>query len=138
MFWGLFKSASGQSPASPEASPTPGAVSSSPPVVSVPTSWPVSLKSEVNMSSPNPVLVAAAPSLIAALQALQTFVTNLGTDPAQVAVKFPGALQVLLGTLEMELPSLASSELGAVQTAANARIAALITQLQAIAPKPAA
>ena len=83
------------------------------------------------MSSPNPILVAAAPSLIAALQALQTFITNLGSDPLQVAVKFPGALQVLLGTIEMQLPGLASSEFGAVQTAANARIAALIASLEA-------
>lgn len=89
------------------------------------------LKESPVSTTPNPVLVAAAPSLIAALQALQTFITNLGTDPVQVAVKFPGALQVLLGSLEMQLPSLAGSELGAVQTAANARIAALIASLQA-------
>jgi hypothetical protein len=38
---------------------------------------------------------------------------------------------VLLGTLEMQLPGLASSEFGAVQTAANARIAALIASLEA-------
>jgi hypothetical protein len=89
------------------------------------------------MSTPNPILVAAAPSLIASLQALQTFLTNLGTDPAKVAITFPGALQVLLGTLEMQLPGLASSEFGAVQAAANARIAALITSLQAKVTPPA-
>ena len=83
------------------------------------------------MSTPNPLVAAAAPSLITALQALQTFFTNLGTDPAQIAVKFPGATQVLLGTLEMELPGLAQSEIGALQTAANAKIAAWITSLQA-------
>jgi hypothetical protein len=83
------------------------------------------------MSTPNPILVAAAPSLVASLQALQTFITNLGTDPAQVAVKFPGALQVLLGTLEMQLPGLAASEIGAVQTTANAKIASWIASLQA-------
>jgi len=83
------------------------------------------------MSTPNPIVAAAAPSLITALQALQTFFTNLGTDPAQIAVKFPGATQVLLGTLEMELPGLAQSEIGALQTAANAKIAAWITSLQA-------
>ena len=83
------------------------------------------------MSTPNPIVAAAAPSLITALQALQTFFTNLGTDPAQIAVKFPGATQVLLGTLEMELPGLAQSEIGALQTAANAKIAAWIASLQA-------
>ncbi len=82
------------------------------------------------MSTPNPVLQAAAPSLIAALQALQTFVANLGTDPAQVAIKFPGALQVLLGSLEMQLPALADSEFGAAQSVANAKINAWIASLE--------
>jgi hypothetical protein len=82
------------------------------------------------MSTTNPVLAAAAPSIIAVLQDLKTFVTNLGTDPAQVAVKFPGALQVLLGSVEMQLPALATAEFGAAQTAANARIDAWIASLQ--------
>jgi hypothetical protein len=72
----------------------------------------------------------AAPALIAALQALQTFITNLGTDPAQVAVKFPGALQVFLGTVEMQVPGLLTSELSALQADANTRIAAWIANLQ--------
>lgn len=83
------------------------------------------------MSTPNPIVQAAAPSLIAVLQAIQTFVTNLGTDPAQVAAKFPGALQVLLGSVELQLPALASNEFQALQTSANARIAAWISSLQA-------
>jgi len=83
------------------------------------------------MSTPNPFLTAAAPAIITALQAVQTFFANLGTDPAQVAVKLPGAAQVLLGTLEMELPGLAASELGAVQSAVNAKIAELINKTQA-------
>jgi hypothetical protein len=85
----------------------------------------------ISMSTPNPFVAAAAPSLIAILQALQSFLTNLGTDPAQVAVKFPGALQVFLGTVEMQLPAVAGAELGAVQTEANAKITALIAKLQA-------
>lgn len=72
----------------------------------------------------------AAPALIAALQALQTFITNLGTDPVQVPIKFPGALQVFLGTVEMEVPGLLSTELAALQTDANNRIAGWITNLQ--------
>src|ERR1700758_1803945 len=55
---------------------------------------PSSIKRSDQMS--NPILVAAVPSLVTVLQAVQTFVANLGTDPAQVPVKFPGALQVLL------------------------------------------
>ena len=83
------------------------------------------------MSTPNPVLEAAKPAILASLQALQTFLTNLGTDPAQVAVKLPGAAQVLLGTIEMQLPGLAASELGAVQADLNAKIAALTAKVNA-------
>jgi hypothetical protein len=72
----------------------------------------------------------AAPALIAALQALQTFITNLGTDPLQVPVKFPGALQVFLGTVEMQVPGLLTTELATLQTDANSRIAGWITNLQ--------
>lgn len=82
------------------------------------------------MSTPNPVVVAGAPSIIAVLQALQTFVTNLGTDPLQVSVKFPGALQVLIGSVELQLPVLASAEFGALQTDVNSKIAGWITKLQ--------
>jgi hypothetical protein len=82
------------------------------------------------MSTPNPIVAAGAPSLVAVLQALQQFLANLGTDPAQVALKFPGALQIFIGTAEMQLPVLASSEFGALQTAANAKIASWIASVQ--------
>lgn len=78
----------------------------------------------------DPIVQAAVPSLIATLQALQAFITNLGTDPMQVPAKFPGALQVLLGTVELQFPALAQSEFGALQQGANAKIADWITQLQ--------
>ncbi len=84
------------------------------------------------MSTPNPVLAAAAPSLINVLQAVQTLITNLGTDPAQIAVKWPGALQVFIGTVEMQLPGLAASEIGALQSEANTKIASWITSLKAV------
>lgn len=76
---------------------------------------------------------AAAPSLIAVLQAVQTFVGNLGTDPAQVAAKFPGALQVLVGSVELQLPALAAAEFATLQSTANSKISAWITSLQALA-----
>lgn len=85
------------------------------------------------MSTPNPIVAAAAPSLIAVLEAVQTLITNIGTDPAQVAVKFPGALQIFLGTVEMQLPALASSELGALQSTVNTKISGWITSLKAAA-----
>lgn len=84
------------------------------------------------MSTPNPIVTAATPSLIAVLQALQTFITNMGTDPAQLAIKFPGAVQVLIGTVEMQLPALASSELAAVQTDINTKIGTWITKLKGV------
>jgi hypothetical protein len=82
------------------------------------------------MSTPSPFLSAAAPELIIALKALQTFLTNLGTDPTKLALTFPGAAQVLLGTLQLQVPALASAEIGAVQTELNSKISALITKLQ--------
>jgi hypothetical protein len=90
------------------------------------------------MSTPNPLLVAAAPSLIASLEALQTFVANLGTDPAQVAIKFPGAAAVLLGQLELQAPALLAGEFGAAQTAVNGQINNLIAKLKAATTTPAA
>lgn len=82
------------------------------------------------MSTPDPLIVAAAPSAIAVLKALQTFLADLGTDPLQVPVKFPGALQVFLGNVELQAPALATSELAALQTAANSKIAGWISALQ--------
>lgn len=81
------------------------------------------------MSTPNPLEQAAIPSAIAVLNALQTFLTNLGTDPAKIPVTAPGALQVLLGSVELQAPVLANSEWGAVQTAANAKITGWIASL---------
>lgn len=83
------------------------------------------------MSTPNPVLAAAVPSLVNVLTAVQTLITNLGTDPAQIAIKWPGALQVFIGTVEMQLPGLAASEIGALQTEATAKLNGWITSLKA-------
>lgn len=80
----------------------------------------------------NPVLVAAAPALINVLQAIQAFATNIGPDPAQWVLKLPGAFNVLLGDVEMQLPVLAAGEAGALQAVVNTRIGALITQLKAV------
>jgi len=84
------------------------------------------------MSTPNPIAAAAAPSLISVLQAVQTFVANLGTDPAQIPVKLPGALQVLLGNIELQLPTVAAAEFGVVTAEANTKINAWITHLKTL------
>ena len=86
------------------------------------------------MSTPNPINTAeqaAIPTAIAILQAFQTFIANLGTDPLQVAAKFPGALQVFLGTVELQGPALATSELSALQTTVNTTVAGWIAKLNA-------
>lgn len=87
------------------------------------------------MSNPNPVVVAGAPAIIAVLQAVQTFLTNLGTDPLQVSVKFPGAVQVFLGTVELQLPVLAGAEFGALETDISSKINAWIAKLQSAQAK---
>ena len=81
------------------------------------------------MSTPNPIVAAAEPTAVAVLKAMQAFIANLGTDPLQVAVKFPGAAQIFLGTVEMQLPALASTEFSALQAEVNTKIAAWITKL---------
>ncbi len=88
------------------------------------------------MSTPNPALVAAAPELVAALTAIQTFITNLGTDPTQVPAKFPGAAQVFLGTVELQLPALATAEFGVAASLATSQIAKWIAQVNAAVAPP--
>lgn len=81
----------------------------------------------------NDLVKAAAPAIVAVLQAFNQFIVNLGTDPAQIAAKFPGAVQVFLGTAELQLPAVITAELDAVQTDVQAKVAALIAKLQASA-----
>jgi hypothetical protein len=84
------------------------------------------------MSTPNPVLAAAAPSLITILQAVQSLVANVGSDPAQIAIKFGPAVAMLLATIEMQLPGLASSEIGVLESQTNAKIGGWISQLKTL------
>lgn len=86
------------------------------------------------MSNPNPFEVAALPSLINAVTAVKTFFNSLGTDPAKIAVNLPGASQVLLGTLELQLVPLAGSEIGAVNAVVNQRLDSLLASLEAKLP----
>lgn len=88
------------------------------------------------MSTPNPALVAAAPSLIAVLQALQQFETDMGPNPLQWVANYPGAKLKLLGNVSLQLPALATAEGGALENLINQQTASWITQLQALS-KPA-
>lgn len=74
---------------------------------------------------------AAIPAAVAVLQAFQTFVANLGTDPLQVAAKFPGALQVFVGSVELQAPTLASTEFATLQSTVNTQVAGWISSLNA-------
>jgi hypothetical protein len=82
------------------------------------------------VTTPNPIVTAAVPSLVAVLQAVQTFVSNLGADPTQIALKLPGALQILIGSVELQLPALGTAEFVTLQADANTKIAAWIASLQ--------
>lgn len=83
------------------------------------------------MRTVNPFEQAAIPSAIAILQGFQAFLGNMGSDPTQWALKFPGALQVFNGTVELQGPALAAAEAGALQSAASTKVASWITALQA-------
>jgi hypothetical protein len=82
------------------------------------------------MSTPNPILAAAAPSLIAVLEAVQAFNTNIGSDPTKWALTVPGALTVLLGTIQLQVPTLAASEAATLQGDVNAKLATWIAKLK--------
>lgn len=84
------------------------------------------------MSNPNPLLAAAAPSLIAAIQAFNQFETDLGTDPAQWPLKLPAAKLKFLGTLGLQLQPLIGAEVIAGENVINATTASWIAKLQAL------
>ena len=77
------------------------------------------------------VETAAIPTAIAALQAVQQFNANMGTDPLKWAVNFPAAQLVLVGSLQLLLPSLGQAEGAALINESNAKISGWITTLQA-------
>ncbi|MGA7524692.1 MAG: hypothetical protein WBW84_19745 [Acidobacteriaceae bacterium] len=85
------------------------------------------------MNSPNPIVVAAAPELVAVIEAIQSFITTMGPDPTQWIVKFPGASLALQGAVLLQLPTLATAEGGALQSAINTTLAGWISKLQAAA-----
>ncbi|HZO21034.1 MAG TPA: hypothetical protein VFB37_00935 [Steroidobacteraceae bacterium] len=91
------------------------------------------------MSTPNEAVVAAAPILVNVINELQSFVNTVLTgDPAQIALRFDGAAKVLIGQIELQLPVLATSEIGVVNSDINAKLASWKNSLNALsAPKAA-
>lgn len=89
------------------------------------------------MTASNPALVAAAPSLIAAIEAVQQFETDMGTNIAEWPQTIPAAKLKLLGALGLLVPGLETSEVAALGTIINTTTAEWITKLKALTPQPA-
>lgn len=85
------------------------------------------------MTTPNPVLVAAAPVLVQGLTDLKQAITTILTgDPAQIGLRVAPAVAILDGQLTLLLPELLSSEEPVLASAATAGIDSLITKLQGL------
>lgn len=88
--------------------------------------------------TPNPFQQAAIPTALAIVQALETLFASLGTDPTQWPVKADGAVKVFLGTVELQLPGLASAEAGAGLAEIGTTLAGWTAKLKAAQTTPAA
>jgi hypothetical protein len=85
------------------------------------------------MSNPNPILKAAAPTLITALQEFKAAINTILTgDPLQIPMRAGPAAAILVGQLQLLLPGLIVAETGVVQADVNTKIDGLVSQLQAM------
>ena len=85
------------------------------------------------MSTPNPALVAAAPTLISALTLVQQAVTTILTgDPAMIGLRVVPAVAILDNQLTLLFPQLLTAEEAVASTAATSGITKLIAKLQAL------
>lgn len=80
---------------------------------------------------------AAIPTAISVLQAAQGFANSIGNDPTKYALTVPAAFNVFVGTLELQLPSLAQAEGATVISIATSRISSWISTLQSKLAVPA-
>jgi hypothetical protein len=81
----------------------------------------------------NPLLKAAAPTLVVALQNMQQMITTIITgDPMQAPARVVPAAEIFLAQLVLQLPGLAGSELLAGGADLNAKIGNVITKLKAL------
>jgi hypothetical protein len=86
-----------------------------------------------SMSNPNPMLAAAAPTLITAVQELKTCINTILTgDPMQIPLRAGPAATILVAQLQLLIPGLAVAETGVVQTDVNSKLDGLITKLQGL------
>lgn len=85
------------------------------------------------MSTPNPVLKAAAPILIQAIQDLKSALNTILTgDPAQIGLRAGPAAAILVAQLQLLLPGILVAEVGVVQTDVNTKLDGVVTQLAAL------
>ena len=84
------------------------------------------------MSTPNPVVAAAAPELINVVTALEAFNAAMGADPSKWAFNYPGAKLILMGTILQQLPLLATAEGGAGMAALDNVYAGWIAKLKTV------
>lgn len=85
------------------------------------------------MSTPDPILKAAAPILIKAVKDLQAAINTILTgDPLQIPMRAGPAAAILVGQLQLLLPGLVVAETGVVQADVNTKIDGLVSQLQAL------
>lgn len=81
------------------------------------------------------VLTAVAPELIAVINAAETFVTNLGSDPTKLALTAGPALGIFLNTVALQAAPALNATWGVAQADALAKLSALKASLT---PAPSA
>jgi Transglycosylase SLT domain len=87
---------------------------------------------EVSMSAPNPFEQAALPFAKSIVTSLQSLVNGLSSDPVTAAQQLPGALQILLGQIQMQFPSLGTAEFGAAKTVVSTQLGGVITKIDSL------
>jgi len=89
------------------------------------------------MSATNPVLKAAAPTLIQAIADVKACLNTILTgDPLQIPLRAGPAAAILVSQLELLLPGLGTAETGAVLTDVNTRLDGLTAKLTALNAGP--
>jgi hypothetical protein len=88
-------------------------------------------------SPPNAAELAAIPTARAAIAAILAFDANMGNDPLQWVVKYPGSKLILIGTIVNLTPGLAAAEGGALMSTVSGLLQgwdAALAKIQASAP----
>jgi hypothetical protein len=84
-------------------------------------------------ATPNPALVAAAPTLEAALTDIKQFLDTILTgDPMKIPLRVGPAFLVLSGQLQLLAPELLTAEEGVVLMQASSGLDGLISKLKGI------